>query len=208
MPPKKQKLRIHKWDPAATLKPTQNIIVIGKRNTGKSVIVNHLAWILRNQVQFGVVFSPTAAAQGAFTFVPASCIHEEYSGGVVQGIMDLQRRQWRRSQGGSHGLVILDDVAYDKKIFSDRGLRNLYMNGRHCRLGSVLALQYALDLPTYLRVNADIVIAAAGRVGEPGAVYKNFFGLFEPTRASPSALTRRRQTTRCSCSATTRSPTT
>ena len=174
----KAKLRIRRWDPTE-LKPTNTILILGKRNTGKSVLVRHLCYLLRDHLQGAVAFCPTEGAQGVFgSFVPPSLIHEEYNAAVLDTLMQTQRRQWKRGHG-SHVMAILDDCAYDTKTFSSTSLRNIFYNGRHNRIGLIMTLQYSMAFPPALRTNCDYVIACREQIlSNRERLYNHFFGMF------------------------------
>jgi hypothetical protein len=185
---KPHKLRIQRWD-ETTLRPTNTILVLGKRGTGKSVIINSIMYALRDKLDAALAFCPTEGAQGSFSkFVPPSLIHEEYSGQVLDNVLVTQRQQWKRGHG-SHVMCILDDCAYDKKTFTSKSLRNLFMNGRHNRVGCILSVQYSLDFPTDLRSNCDIVIACRENIlSNRERLYKHFFGMFPSLSAFSRAF--------------------
>ena len=183
-----RKLRIQRWD-VTTLKPTNTILVLGKRGTGKSVIIHSIMHALQDKLDAALAFCPTEGAQGTFgKFVPASLIHEEYDGTVLDNVLTTQRQQWKRGHG-SHVMCILDDCAYDKKTFTSKSLRNLFMNGRHNRVGCILSVQYSLDFPTDLRSNCDYVIACRENIlSNRERLYKHFFGMFPTLTAFAKAF--------------------
>jgi hypothetical protein len=180
MPPKAEprKLRIQRWD-ISTLAPTATVLILGKRNTGKSVLIKHIMYHLREKVDAAVAFCPTEGSQGCYgSFIPPSMIHEEFSGPVLDNVLSTQRQQWKRGRG-SHVMCVLDDCAYDKKTFSSKPLRNLFMNGRHNRVACILSVQYSLSFPTDLRANCDYVIACREQImSNRERLYKHFFGMF------------------------------
>lgn len=173
-----KKLHIRKWD-VGTLKPTNTVLILGKRNTGKSVIMRHLMYALRDRLGAALAICPTEGAQGSFgSFIPPSLIHEEYNGAVIENLLTTQRQQWKRGRG-THVMCVLDDCAYDRKTFSSKPLRNIFMNGRHNRVGCILSVQYSLDFPTFLRSNCDYVIACREQIlANRERLYKHFFGMF------------------------------
>ena len=170
--------RIQRWDPT-TLKPTNTILVVGKRNTGKSVIMRNILYHLHQKLDAAVCFTPTEGAQGAFAeFVPPSMIHEEFDATVLDAAMNTQRKHWKRGHG-SNVMVVLDDVAYDKRVFNSKPIRSLFMNGRHNRCGCILSVQYSLDFPVDLRSNCDYIIACREQIlSNRERLYKHFFGQF------------------------------
>lgn len=182
-------LRIEKWD-VGTLKPTNTVLILGKRGTGKSVIMKHLCYALRDSLDAVVAFCPTEDSQGSLgAFVPSSLIHDEYDGGVLDNILATQKQQWKRGHG-SNVMAIMDDCAYDKKTFTSKSLRNVFMNGRHSRVSVILSVQYSLDFPVDLRSNCDYVIACRENIlGNRERLYKHFFGFFPTLDAFSKCFT-------------------
>lgn len=178
-----KKVRLKHWDPAESLKPTSTIIILGKRGTGKSTIIQSLCYILRHKIDAALAFSPTEDAQGSLgRFIPPSCIHEEWDEDVLASVLEAQRAHLKRGKE-RNVFVIADDVAYDKSAFRGKSLRNCFMNGRHRRTGIIMTAQYAIDIPTAIRANADVIIACRETVySNLEKLWKSFFGHFNSLR--------------------------
>ena len=58
-----RKLRIQRWD-ETTLKPTNTILVLGKRGTGKSVIINSIMHALRDKLDAALATEAQILAGG------------------------------------------------------------------------------------------------------------------------------------------------
>ena len=172
------KLRIRRWDPTS-LAPTSTVVILGKRNTGKSVLIRDLLFHLRDKIQAAVVFSPTDASQDSFgQYIPPSLIHDDYNPHVLSKLLQTQREQWKRGHG-SHVMCVLDDCAYNKTIFNGKPLRDLAMNGRHQKCGLMMSLQYCMDLPVALRSQIDVVIACREQIlANKARLHQQFFGQF------------------------------
>lgn len=174
------KLKIRKWDPQ-TIKPASTTLLVGRRGTGKSTILRDLAWQFaqRQCIDLVVGMSPTEeSSESLGSFIPRTLIYNEYREDVLQKLMDSQRRAWRRGHG-PNVLLFLDDCGFDKSVFKSKIVRELFLNGRHRRIGLVFALQYCLDIPPDIRSNIDIVIAARDPIhSSREKLWKNFFGVF------------------------------
>ena len=76
---------------------------------------------------------------------------------------------------------LLDDCAFDKKIFTgETPLREMFMNGRHWKLFTMMTLQYIMDMPPSLRQNIDYVIVLKDNVTKNlKKLHENFFGIID-----------------------------
>ena len=175
------KLKLTKWDPS-TIKPTSTILLIGRRGTGKSTLMRDLASHFARQgtIDLALGMSPTEeSSESMGSFLHPELIYNEYREDVIVNLMAIQKRQWKRGHG-SHVQLYLDDVCYDKQILRTKTMRELFMNGRHRRLGLVLCMQYCMDMPPDLRSNVDVVIAARDSIhSSRSKLHTNFFGFFK-----------------------------
>lgn len=169
---------IKKFSPTS-MKPNTIILLVGKRGTGKSTLLEDLCYYIRDKVDFAVGMSPTEDTNQALgQFIPKSTIYGEYDEEVVVRIMDMQKNMWRAGRGYSC-LLILDDCCYDKKILRSKVIREIFMNGRHRRMTLILSAQYVMDLPPDLRTQVDYVFALRENVvANREKLFKQFFGFF------------------------------
>ena len=180
------KLKLKRWDPS-TIKPASTVLLVGRRGTGKSTLLRDLAWHFAQRrrddgsplIDLCIGMSPTEeSSESLGSFMPPCLIHNEYSEDVLQRLMDSQKRDWKRGYGRNI-LLFLDDCGFDKKVFTSKIVRELFLNGRHRRIGLVFALQYCLDIPPDIRSNIDIVIAARDPIHTSREkLHRNFFGVF------------------------------
>jgi len=108
------------------------------------------------------------------TFIPQSCIYENFDDTVVSRLMSYQKRYKQNTGRQKNVLLVLDDLAYSKALKSPI-LKRLFLNGRHSSIGTrmlvrsfarsltnvillgiILTLQYSLQLSIELRNNIDI----------------------------------------------------
>lgn len=77
-------------------------------------------------------------------------------------------------------MLIMDDIGFNgRKVFNSKVLRNIYMNGRHFGITSILAVQYAMDLPPAIRSNIDVVIAHSDPIVKSREnLWQFYFGMF------------------------------
>ena len=171
-------MRISKFDPSR-LKEGETILIIGKRNTGKSIVTKNLLYHLQSKIDGAFIFSPTEALQGCLTtVVPPACIHEDFSDTTLTNVLECQHKQWSRGKG-KQLYVVLDDCGYDEKSMKSKSLRKVFQNGRHNRLGCIVTLQHSMSIAPAVRANADWVFALREPIhSNRKRLYEHFFGIF------------------------------
>ena len=128
-----------------TFRPDENkgpvIVMIGRRDTGKSYLVRDLLYH-HQDIPIGTVISGTEAGNGFYAaHVPKLFIHEEYNSVLIENILRRQKavlkqvnkeiETFRKSTIDPRTFVILDDCLYDQSWTRDKLMRLLFMNGRH-----------------------------------------------------------------------------
>lgn len=176
-----------------TFKPNENkgpvVVLIGRRDTGKSFLVRDLLYYHRN-IPIGTVISGTEAGNGFYsTHVPKLFIHEEYNSGIIENILKRQRsvikevkkqiQAYKRSQIDPRAFCILDDCLFDSSWTKDKMMRLLFMNGRHWKIMLIITMQYPLGIPPTLRTNIDYVfILREPYIANRKRIYENYAGMF------------------------------
>ena len=96
-------LQLKKFDMKnITFKPTENtgpvIVMIGRRDTGKSFLVRDLLFY-HQDIPIGTVISGTEAGNGFYAHhVPKLFIHEEYNTAIIENILKRQRTGFKTSK--------------------------------------------------------------------------------------------------------------
>lgn len=176
-----------------TFNPNENkgpvIVLIGRRDTGKSFLVRDLLYH-HQDIPIGTVISGTEAGNGFYgKLVPKLFIHEEYNSAIIENILKRQRLVLKqiRKEKESHGrsnidprtFVILDDCLYDATWSRDKVMRLLFMNGRHWKVMLIITMQYPLGVPPNLRTNIDYVfILREPYIANRKRIYENYAGMF------------------------------
>ena len=141
------------------------IVLIGRRDTGKSFLVRDLLYH-HQDIPIGTVISGTEAGNGFYgTLVPKLFIHDEYNTAIIENILKRQkivvkqikkeREAYGRSNIDPRAFVILDDCLYDNGWAREKLMRLLFMNGRHWKIMLIITMQYPLGVPPNLRTNID-----------------------------------------------------
>lgn len=165
------------------------VVLIGKRDTGKSFLVRDLLWHQRD-IPIGTVISGTEEGNGFYgRMVPRLFIHNEYNSAIIENILKRQRTvlkqikneeaMYNRTTIDPRAFVILDDCLYDNTWSRDKLMRLLFMNGRHWKVMLVITMQYPLGIPPTLRTNIDYVfILRENYIANRKRIYENYAGMF------------------------------
>jgi hypothetical protein len=184
---KKFDMRRISFNPAENKGPV--VVLIGRRDTGKSFLVRDLLYYHRD-IPVGTVISATEAGNGFFgEHVPKMFIHDEYNATIIENILRRQKlvlKQMAKAEKAGHRLamdprafVILDDCLFDNSWTKDKVMRLLFMNGRHWKIMLVITMQYPLGIPPNLRTNIDYVfILREPYISNRKRIYENFAGMF------------------------------
>ncbi len=165
------------------------VVLIGRRDTGKSFLVQDLLYH-HQDIPIGTVISGTEAGNGFFgKHVPKLFIHDEYNTAIIENILKRQKAvlkqikkektAYGRSNIDPRAFVILDDCLYDNKWAKDKVMRLLFMNGRHWKIMLIITMQYPLGVPPNLRTNIDYVfILREPYITNRKRIYENYAGMF------------------------------
>jgi hypothetical protein len=170
------------------------IVLIGRRDTGKSFLVRDLLYYHQN-IPIGTVISGTEEGNGFYgRLVPKLFIHNEYNTAIIENILRRQRgvlrqvkrevEQFRRTTIDPRTFVILDDCLFDNSWARDKMMRLLFMNGRHWKVMLLITMQYPLGIPPILRTNIDYVFILREPVtSNRRRLYENYAGVFHTFEA-------------------------
>jgi len=187
-------LELKKFDmKSISFKPNENkgpvVVLIGKRDTGKSFLVRDLLYY-QQEIPIGTVIAGTEEGNGFYgKMVPKLFVHNEYNTAIIENILKRQRtvlkqikaemETYKRSTIDPRAFVILDDCLYDATWTRDKMMRLLFMNGRHWKVMLVITMQYPLGIPPTLRTNIDYVfILRENYIANRKRIYENYAGMF------------------------------
>jgi len=187
-------LTLNKFDMKnISFKPNENkgpvIVLIGRRDTGKSYLVRDLLFY-HQDIPIGTVISGTEAGNGFYSnHVPKLFIHDEYNTAIIENILKRQKtvlkqikkeqETYKKSNIDPRTFVILDDCLYDSSWTKDKMMRLLFMNGRHWKVMLIITMQYPLGIPPNLRTNIDYVfILREPYIANRKRIWENYAGMF------------------------------
>jgi len=181
-------IRLKKFD-MRNIKDDATVVMLGKRNTGKSVLVKDLLFY-KKHIPFGTVISATESANGFYQkHVPGNLIHEEFSTDLILNAlkrqkmmlarMEKEKAQTGRSKTDPNCFLILDDCLFDNTWSRTKEMRYVFMNGRHLKILSIITMQYPLGVPPALRTNIDYVFVLRENVfSNRKRIYEQYAGMF------------------------------
>jgi hypothetical protein len=192
--PKKTKLsqnepvtvQLKKFD-INSIKDNKIIVFIGKRNTGKSILVIDYLYHHRT-FPLGTVISPTDNYN--FTYrphIPSIFIHDEYTPELLEQILERQKSICQSCKTDEayadvdpRAFVVLDDCLADgNEWVKDRNIKWIFMNGRHAQITFILTMQYCMGITPNLRTNVDyIFICKETKLGNMKRLYEHYAGMF------------------------------
>jgi hypothetical protein len=184
----KQNLQLQKFV-MSSIKDDKVVVLVGKRETGKSFLCKDLLFYHQN-IPVGTVISATEGANQFYgKIIPPLFIHDEYNENIIinvlkrqKKVVDLMNKEtecYGKSRTDPRAFLILDDCLYDNSWTKSKYVRSLFMNGRHYKIMFIITMQYALGIPPNLRTNIDYVfILRENIVSNRKRLYESYAGMF------------------------------
>jgi hypothetical protein len=149
-----------------------NIAVIGPKLSGKTTLVKDILSDLVGSVTVALLCSPgdlySDVAEKAW-------ISQSYDPEVVERFVDMAR-----SNPPKRHLLVLDDCFQSRESLDlDEKVRWLFLNGRHVKTTTILALQDASVLSTVMRGNLDFAfLLREPDIDQRRFLYAHYAGMF------------------------------
>lgn len=175
-------IQLRKFD-MNQIKDDKVVVLIGKRETGKSFLCKDLLHHHKD-IPCGQVISATESANSYYgKMVPPLFIHDEYTPAIIANVLKRQRMMIEKINSNANIdprlFLLLDDCIYDQSWVKDKNVRSLFMNGRHFKILFIITMQYALGIPPNLRTNVDFVfILRENFVNNRKRLYDHYAGMF------------------------------
>jgi len=176
-------LQLKKFDMSSI--PDDNVVVIiGKRNTGKSFLTKDFLFHHRD-IPTGVVISGTEEENQFYSkIIPPIFIHEEFHTSIIKNFIKRQKKMVKLSKENNNidprAFLIFDDLMDDAQTWiKDKGVKKIVIAGRHIKTSYIVLLQYALGIPPNLRSNIDYVfILRENYISNRKRIYEHYAGMF------------------------------
>ena len=174
---------LRKFDPS---KAKENCVwlLIGPRNTGKSVLLKDLLYNTRDNYDFGMAMTATVSTVDTLKEIfPHKLIYTngyDYAKGekFLETCKKLVQQRKKRNC-----LLVLDDCMFENSVMKTETQKNLHLNGRHYNTSIFNTTQYSMIIPTQIRSNIDYVLALSDSItSNRRKLYEYFFGMFPSYR--------------------------
>jgi hypothetical protein len=171
--------QIQQFDP---LKAQKNRVwlLIGGRNTGKSVLLLDLLYKTQRETDFVLAMSATISSIEMFkAILPPGCVYTDgYDYDKADQFLALTS-QLSMNGKKRNVTLCLDDVMFDSKVMKCKTQSNLHLNGRHYNTCVFNTTQYSMLIPTAIRSNVDYVFALKETVrANRRRLFEHYFGTF------------------------------
>lgn len=165
---------------------SDTVAVIGKRKSGKSVLLRDLLYHFRD-IPIGTVISPTEKLNKNYSrIVPPIFIHDAYRDDIVDKVLKRQRvvienmaKDPNFADVDPYAFLLLDDCMFDDDWQKANVMKEIFYNGRHYKLMFILSLQYCMGLKIGMRNNLDwTFLFKEGIHANKRRLYEFFAGMF------------------------------
>ena len=129
-----------------------NIFIIGRRSTGKSILIRDLLYnYQKNKTTNGTIVTQSYEKNNYIEKIPNSSIFDQYDDSIIENAITTLRRPITNT------FLVLDNCMYNTTWTRDRFMRMIFTNGRIWKLTFIMAMDYPLAIPPFLRCNTDYI---------------------------------------------------
>ena len=132
------------------------VLLVGKRKSGKSVLLRYLLLNEGKKFKKIFLFCPTEKINGFYhDIIPDNCIYDSFNDDFILKLMDKMAivNKGKNMETADHVLLILDDMGRANRV-----IEKLYTRGRHYFLSVIQTSQYLYGVQPVCRSNADFVL--------------------------------------------------
>ena len=143
--------RLSQFDPTST-KEHRVWLIIGPRGSGKTVVLKDLLYHTKKRYHVPFAFTATNSTAEMFReLIPSTFVNDKgYNYETADKILAQAKKMTRLKKKNKNFLMVLDDVAFDKKIFQSDCQRELHLNGRHSKITLFNTTQYVMTRISHL----------------------------------------------------------
>ena len=140
-----------------SIKPGSNVLIIGKKATGKTEAVkDYLRWKTNEGNQNVIVFDPTGGFVDNYSKF-ATTIHQEVTSELLAEILDNIRKIKVNINERAETILIFDQGTIHK-FSNDPSFECFIINGRCMKVTVFITCQYSEQLASRIRCNLDYIL--------------------------------------------------
>ena len=137
-------------------------IFVGKRNSGKSILMKHMMKQFHSSFRKTYLISPSEKINKFYgDIVKNECIYDEYNEKWMEMLILNMTKQneglTQKDKKFSNILLVLDDLASDANFHSSKSLQILVARGRHVGITLYISLQHLNSCGPLVRSNSDYI---------------------------------------------------
>jgi hypothetical protein len=172
---------LKKFDPEVLCGRPVVVVIIGRRETGKSFLSRDLL-LKTHKLQSSLVsaiVAPTEDDRALYVAcdiagVSPDVVHQEYSPSILQTVVEDRRTT------DTGRTVVLDNCMYTDTWCLDQSARALFLDKRELGLSTIFTMPYPLGLPQLLRAAIDYVFVLKERnVGTRKRLFDHYGSAFD-----------------------------
>lgn len=143
--------------------------------THNTYAITSLLYQKRHIFPFGMVFSGTEKVTGYWSkFFPDTFVYPNLQLSRVTDFLKQQELNKKHLQN-PWSVLLIDDCAFETKLFNSELFKELFQNGRHYKFWLILSLQYPSNISPCLRQNIDYTfIYKNNNINERKKIYENY----------------------------------
>lgn len=151
--------------------------IVGRRGSGKSTVIKTIMYYISPYIRLPILFSHTADKNKEYDrYIPSSLIYSHYKPSLVaEMILDQEKRLTNKNRNKRkkiQALIAFDDVVAQIKLWkNDTKVIEMFTEGRHTKITTILGVHDIKDLVPKIRNQFDYVILT----GEDRKTRRDFF---------------------------------
>lgn len=154
-------------------------VFCGRTESGKTSALMEFFYRQRHEFDLVMVFCDSADDCMKYeSLCPGAFVYEGFNQTALETLYAIQQANTRAGRK-TRALVILDDLAFDRKTLTSKTMKRLFCNGRHARIRTYITLQAPKQIPPEMRKQVKhVVIAREKNPNERKKVFDAFNNVF------------------------------